>query len=127
MVDLNLDGLLDLVVVNRWTSAEVWRQTGAATGGWLEVRLAQPEANRDAIGAVIEIKRGAAVERHEITAGGGHASGSIGWLHFGLGDAKTAEMRVIWPGGDEGGWMTLSAGGFYILRPGKDAEVWVPG
>ena len=127
VVDLNLDGLLDLVVVNRWTSAEVWRQTGEVKGGWLEVRLAQPEVNRDAIGAVIEIRRGDAVERHEITAGGGHASGSIGWLHFGLGDARTAEMRVIWPGGAEGDWMTLSAGSFYVLRPGKDAEVWVPG
>ena len=32
VVDLNLDGLLDLVVVNRWTSAEVWRQTGTPGG-----------------------------------------------------------------------------------------------
>jgi enediyne biosynthesis protein E4 len=33
VVDLNLDGLLDIVTVNRWTPAEVWRQTGESAGG----------------------------------------------------------------------------------------------
>jgi hypothetical protein len=127
VVDLNLDGKLDLVVVNRWTTAEVWRQTGATAGGWVQVRLAQDGTNRDAIGAVIEIKRGDVVERHEITSGGGHVSGSVGWLHFGLGDAKSADVRVIWPDGAEGDWQVLPSGGFSILRPGMDAEAWVPG
>jgi enediyne biosynthesis protein E4 len=124
VVDLNLDGNLDIVVQNRWSGPEVWRQTGDA-GGWVLVRLQQDASNRDAIGAVVEVKRGAAVERHEITAGGGHASGSVGWLHFGLGDAPEAELRVIWPDGTEGAWLTLSAGSFQILRPGKAAEAWV--
>jgi hypothetical protein len=127
VVDLNLDGKLDLVVVNRWTPAEVWRQTGETAGAWVQVRLAQDGPNRDAIGAVIEIKRGEVVERHEITSGGGHVSGSVGWLHFGLGDATAAELRVIWPGGVEGDWQSLPAGSFQILRPGKAAQPWVPG
>ena len=126
LVDLNLDGKLDLVVQNRWSGPEVWRQTGAA-GSWVEVRLQQDGANRDAIGAVVEIRRGAAVERHEITSGGGHASGSVGWLHFGLGQATEAELRVIWPHQTgEAPWMTLPAGTFQILRPGADPEAWTP-
>ncbi len=127
LVDLNLDGRLDLLVQNRWTGAEVWRQTGDLDGSWVEVRLAQDGANRDAIGAVIEIKRGDMVERHEIASGGGHASGSVGWLHFGLGTAAMAELRVIWPDGTEGDWQTLPAGSFQILRPGRAAEAWAPG
>lgn len=126
VVDLNLDGKLDIVVQNRWTGPEVWRQTGDA-GAWLELRLAQDGVNRDAIGAVVEIKRDTAVERHEITSGGGHASGSVGWLHFGLGDADRAELRVIWPDGLEGDWQSLPAGSFQILRPGAPAETWTPG
>jgi hypothetical protein len=90
------------------------------------VRLAQDGANRDAIGAVVEIRRGAAVERHEITSGGGHASGSAGWLHFGLGMAESAELRVIWPDGTEGDWQDLPASSFHILRPGA-AAAWTPG
>ena len=126
VVDLNLDGKLDLVVQNRWTGPEIWRQTGEA-GAWVEIRLAQDGVNRDAIGAVVEIRRGEAVERHEITSGGGHASGSVGWLHFGLGTAESADLRVIWPDGTEGDWQALPAGSFQILRPGKPPEVWTPG
>ena len=126
VIDLNLDGKLDLVVQNRWTGPEVWRQTGEG-GAWVELRLAQDGVNRDAIGAVVEIRRGEAMERHEITSGGGHASGSVGWLHFGLGMAESAELRVIWPDGTEGGWQALPAGSFQILRPGKLPEAWTPG
>ena len=125
MVDLNLDGKLDLVVQNRWTGAEVWRQTGEAAA-WVELRLVQDGVNRDAIGAVVELRRGEAVERHEITSGGGHASGSNGWLHFGLGAADAAEIRVIWPDGTEGEWQSLPAGSFQILRPGAPPKVWMP-
>jgi hypothetical protein len=127
VVDFNLDGQLDIVVVNRWTPAEIWRSTGPMSGGWLQLHLSQDGANRNAIGAVIEIKRGDAVERHEVTSGGGHASGSVGWLHFGLGDLSDAELRVIWPDGRAGDWLRLPAGSFQILRPGVAAEVWTPG
>ena len=127
VVDFNLDGKLDLVVVNRWTGAEIWRQTGDLAGNWLQVRLAQDGVNRDAIGAVIEIRRGDKVERREITSGGGHVSGSVGWLHFGLGAAIEAELRVIWPDGTEGAWQTLPAASFQTLRPGTEATAWTPG
>jgi hypothetical protein len=127
VVDLNLDGRLDIVVVNRWTTAEVWRQTGEAGGNWLQVRLQQDGANRDAIGSVIEIRRGEQVERHEIASGGGHVSGSVGWLHFGLGAAETAELRVIWPDGTAGDWQSLPAQGFHVLRRGAAPQAWSPG
>jgi enediyne biosynthesis protein E4 len=127
MVDLNLDGALDLVVQNRWSGPEIWRQTEDPVGGWVELRLAQGGVNRDAIGAVVELRRGEKVERHEIFSGGGHLSGSVGWLHFGLGQAEVVELRVIWPDGSEGNWMTLPARSFHILRPGQAAEVWQPG
>ncbi|MBN8630620.1 MAG: CRTAC1 family protein [Rhodobacterales bacterium] len=126
VVDLNLDGKLDLLVQNRWTGPEVWRQTSDA-GAWVEVRLAEEAPNRDAIGAVIEIRRGDKVERHEITSGGGHASGSVGWLHFGLGAAETAALRVIWPDGTEGDWLDLPAGTFQILHKSAAPEAWSPG
>ncbi len=127
VVDLNLDGKLDLVVQNRWSGPEVWRQTSDLAGGWVEVRLEQAAANRDAIGSVVEIRRGDKVERHEVVAGGGHASGSVGWLHFGLGAEPEAELRVIWPDGAEDDWMTLPSGTFQILRPSQKAEAWTPG
>ncbi|MDM7930446.1 CRTAC1 family protein [Tabrizicola sp.] len=126
LVDFNLDGRLDLVVVNRWTTAEIWRSAGDLDGNWLQLRLHQPGTNRDAIGAVIEIRRSEATERHEITSGGGHVSGSSGWLHFGLGNAEQAELRVIWPEGKAGDWQALDAGTFQILRPDQPPVLWQP-
>jgi enediyne biosynthesis protein E4 len=126
VVDLNLDGMLDLVVVNRWTPAEIWRQTGVPGGTSVQVRLQQDGVNRDAIGAVVEVRRGDTVERHEISSGGGHVSGSVGWVHVGLGSAQSVELRVIWPDGTADAWHRLPSASFHILRPGEAPKGWKP-
>ena len=126
LTDFNLDGLLDLVVVNRGSGAQLWRNTSRNAGNWIEVRLAQSAPNRDAIGAWIELRRAGAVTRREITLGGGHAGGQTGWWHFGLGDAAAAEVRVIWPDGTAGAWEPVAGNGFYTLERGQPAEPWAP-
>ena len=63
-----------------------------ATGSGL--RLSQPGGNRDAIGAVIEVQAGDAVQRRELVVGGGHAGGQLGWTHVGIGTATAAKVRV---------------------------------
>lgn len=127
VVDLNLDGQVDLVVVNRGQAAQLWRNTTPDAGHWISVRLAHEGANRDAIGAWIEIRcAGSAVMRREITAGGGHASGELGWWHFGLGTEAQAEMRVIWPDGTIGDWEKVDGNSFYVVEQGKPARQWSP-
>jgi enediyne biosynthesis protein E4 len=125
IVDLNLDGLLDVIVINRNDPAQVWRNTSTLTGNWLQLRLKQAGSNLDAIGAWIEVKRmDGKIMSREITSGGGQASGSLGWWHFGLGSQEASEVRVIWPDGTEGPWEKLSGNGFYILEKGKVATAW---
>jgi enediyne biosynthesis protein E4 len=126
VADLNLDGLVDLVVVNRWQTAQLWRNTTADAGHWIEVKLGQEGANRDAIGAWIEVRCGEAVMRREITVGGGHASGELGWWHFGLGEVARAEMRIIWPDDTSGEWEGLDGNAFYVVERGKPARRWSP-
>lgn len=115
LVDLNLDGFLDLVEVNREENVRVWRNTGASaaefsgSAHWLMVSLAQPAPNRDAIGAWIEVRIGDHLMSHEVTVGGGHVSGELGPVHFGLGSSSAAEVRVIWPDGLTGDWITVEA------------------
>jgi hypothetical protein len=128
VVDLNLDGLLDLVVVNRMEPVTVWRNLGggsgsdAATsepmGGWAAVRVRQPAPNVDAVGAWIEVRTDDRVLSREVTVGGGHAGGQRGWIHLGLGDAVEAEVRVTWPDGEVGPWMDLPIGGFGVIERG---------
>jgi hypothetical protein len=125
--DLNLDGLPDLVVTNRWENVEVWRNATEGAGHWIQVRLEMPGANRDGVGAWIEVRLPDGVHSREVTVGGGQAGGAMGWWHMGLGAAGSAEVRVVWPDGAEGAWERLPADGFYVLSPEATARPWQPG
>lgn len=109
VVDFNNDGRLDLAVINRRAAMEVWENiTGA--GNWLMVDLTGAGRNTGAVGAVIEIRtQDGAMQTREITVGGGHAGGHAGLEHFGLGEAETAEFRVIWPDGTATEWQDTGA------------------
>ncbi len=127
LVDLNLDGKLDMVVTNRWAGAQVWRNVTPDAGNWLELRLSQKGPNRDGIGARVTVRCDGHEAWREVTVGGGHAGGALGWLHFGLADAKIADIRVTWADGTSDEWQTVAANGFYRLGRGQPAEAWVPG
>lgn len=110
--DLNLDGLLDLVVVERREALRTWRNVGrgeagkpAPMGNWLAVELAQDGPNIDAVGAWIEVGSAGRTIAREVTIGGGHAGGQLGPSHFGLGLAKDARIRVHWPDGERSAWL----------------------
>ena len=128
LADFNGDGLLDMVVVNRLANANLWRNVSTGLGGWLQLRLHQDDSNRDAIGAWIEVDLGDRIVRRENTIGGGHASGHLDWLHFGLGKAQDIKVRVQWPndGGKWGPWMTVNPNGFYNIDKASGASNWTP-
>jgi hypothetical protein len=126
LADFNRDGLLDLVEVNYGDPARVWRNVGAGDaaqpapmGNWLALRPTQPGPNRDAIGAWIEVQLpDTTTLRRELTIGGGHSGGQLGWTHFGLGAADAAEVRVQWPDGALGPWQHVRANQFVQLDRG---------
>jgi len=134
LADFNLDGLLDLVQVNRRENISLWRNVGsgepdqpAPMGGWIALQLEQAGPNRDGIGSWIEVKAGGQRMERELTVGGGHAGGQLGWIHFGLGTQPEAEVRVQWPDGEKGPWMTIEANQFVILERGdSEAQPWHP-
>jgi hypothetical protein len=125
LVDLNLDGKLDLVVVNRRENVQVWRNVSTNLGHWLGLRLHQPSGNRDAIGAWVEVKHGDKVMSRENYVGGGHASGQLSYLHFGLGEQTQTQVRVIWPDGAQGPWQDVAADKFYDLSKDEAPKEWV--
>ncbi len=108
LADLNNDGLLDIVVVNRRAPMEVWRNVTKDTGNWAEIEPVLDGINRRAVGAWVELRAGGVVQSAEVTVGGGHAGGEALPQHFGLGGAAEAEARVIWPDGIVGDWTPIS-------------------
>src|SRR5207245_9913555 len=82
-------------------------------------------ANANAIGAWAEVRIGDRLTRRELTIGGGHAGGQLGWVHFGLGDAAGADVRVLWPGGETGPWHGVAANEFTVVKRGvAEARRW---
>ncbi len=116
LADFNGDGALDMLVVNRGEAAQVWRNVSKGLGGFVTVDLAQAGVNRDAIGAWVEVKTDAGLQRREVTVGAGHMSGILAPLHFGLGGAAEAQVRVIWPDGVASDWTRVAAGEAHILE-----------
>lgn len=134
IADFNLDGALDLVVVNRMAPASVFRNRGGRVpwgarpmGNWLQVELQQDGANRDAIGATILVKSGNETRLRKVQVGGGHASGHSGFIHIGTGVAERAQIRVQWPDGEWSAAYRVFANNFVVIRRGEArARYWYP-
>lgn len=101
--DLDGDGRLDIVVVNRRAPMEIWQNATEKTGHWARIELVS-KGNTRAVGAWVELRAGGRIQVREVTVGGGHAGGQAGPLHFGLGSEQAVEVRVIWPDSTHSDW-----------------------
>ncbi len=117
LADFDGDGLLDILVVNRRAPLELWQNVSVDTGAWLQVTLRAPAPNTHAVGAWVEVAANGRVHAQELTVGGGHVSGQATPLHFGLGRATQAQMRVQWPSGDWTPWQDVDANQRITIRP----------
>jgi hypothetical protein len=132
LVDFNLDGRLDLVESFYGAPVRIWRNDGPVDGSnapahWVALRVRQDAPNADAIGATIEVTAGGIVLRRELTIGGGHSGGQLGWVHFGLGAEEHADVRVRWTDGTWSPAMTVAADTFTIIDRSSGARTWRPG
>lgn len=117
--DLNNDGGLDLVVVNRDARAYVLMNQFANRGNWITFSLLNQHGS-DAIGAVISLVRDGKRVYGSVQPEGSYLSSNDPRVHFGLGSITQAEdVRVMWPTGEieefgdfeSGRFVTLSIGG----------------
>ena len=145
VTDLNLDGMLDVIVSNRNVPVQVWRNTGLdisgvghasidnssdvvetkPLGNWLMLDVQTDGRNTDGIGAFIEVTSDATGEEktilQELTVGGGHASHDAGWIHFGVGTSEAVAITIKWPNGLENHWANVPVNQLYII--GSDSDL----
>lgn len=136
-LDLDRDGDLDLALGHSHMRCDVsppgdcypTRQVrvfrnlmGDAGSNWLQVDLeGGPGSNRAALGARVEVTAGGFTQTREVDGGHGHfGTQEERVLHFGLGAACAAEVRVRWPDakGTEETWV-LGGGARYRLVQGS--------
>ncbi len=115
--DFDMDGRLDLIVVNRRAPLEIYRNVTEQAGNWIKISLGQNGSNKNAIGARITVETADTRQSVQHVIGGGHAGGQLLPRHFGLGDAKQARVQINWPDGTQTK-TSLEAGRLYeISKP----------
>ena len=121
-VDWDLDGDLDLWIVNRSGPQIRFLRNDLQTGHhYLAVRLVGRMSNRDAIGARVEVHvKDAPPLTQTLRAGDGFLAQSSKWLHFGLGQASQIHQIVVrWPAGNEEVITGIEVDGRYRIVEGN--------
>jgi hypothetical protein len=115
LVDLDRDGAQDVVLHNYFRNPTVALLNRAAGGSrWMRVRLRGTASNRFGIGARVTVNG----RVQELACGSGYQSGNAPELHFGLGKAERADVRVRWPSGKTQEHRRLEADRVYTLVEG---------
>jgi hypothetical protein len=98
--DYDNDGDLDILITNLDAPPDLQRNEGRGTGSWLEVACEVPGGTAIPIGTTVTVTAGGRTQRRDIASGDSYVSSHDPRLHFGLGDAATAEtIDVRWPDG----------------------------
>ena len=118
VADYDADGDLDIAVINQHVcgntrptcSLQLLRNDTPAAGGWLQLRLTGTPSNRDAIGAVVRVRAGGLAMMRQVKGGSGGHSQSTLTVHFGLGQARVADVvEIDWPSGLRTRWRRQEA------------------
>ena len=117
--DLDNDGGVDVVVVNRDGPAYVLHNVVQHRGNWLLLRVLD-EHGRDALGAEVTLGLGSRRLRRDVQPAYSYCAGNDARVHVGLGDASTADdVRVRWTDGGRESFGDLAAGRVVTLRRGE--------
>ena len=96
--DIDHDGDLDVVITQTGGQPLLLRNDQELGHHWLRIKLVGHQTNRDAIGAVVELKAGDVMQKRQVMPTRSYLSQTELPLTFGLGNLTAVDqLRVQWP------------------------------
>ncbi|HTE91576.1 MAG TPA: CRTAC1 family protein [Terriglobales bacterium] len=121
--DLDNDGGIDIVVVNRDAPAHLLRNLVSARGHWIKLRVMYSNGVA-AIGASVRIEVDGKTFWRDVNPNEGYCSSNDPRIHCGLGAAQNVNRVVVrWPDGIEEGFGPFQQGRVYEIRKGAGREL----
>lgn len=119
--DFDNDGDMDILIMNMNEPPSLLRNDVTGNGHWLKVRLVGVQSNRSAIGARVIATYGNRKQVQAVTAQTSYLSVNDPRLHFGLGDAASADLEIWWPNGEKEIVKAVPANRLVTIREGEGA------
>ena len=117
--DFDNDGDVDVVVINMNEPPSLLRNDCNARNNWLKVKCIGTKSNRSAIGARVRVVTGRHSQMNEVMSGSSYISHNDFRLHFGLGQARQADLvEVRWPLGLVESFKNVDANQLLVLQEG---------
>ncbi|MAF09881.1 hypothetical protein CMK11_05455 [Candidatus Poribacteria bacterium] len=121
--DFDDDGDIDLLVTNCGQAPDLLRNDTPGGNHSLTFELVGVQSNRDGIGARIRVLVGGVWQAREVKSGGSYPCHSDMRLHFGLGEAGSADrVEIRWPSGLVEHLRDVSAGRLVRLEEGASGR-----
>jgi hypothetical protein len=121
--DVNGDGGVDIVVVNRDGPVQLLQNTRAGRGHWILVR-ARERSGRDALGAAVTLRAGDRTIVRDVISGSSYCAANDSRVHVGLGTvSRVDDVTVTWVGGEKESFGSFDANQVVELRRGAGMKV----
>ena len=120
--DFDNDGDVDILVMNMNEPPSLLRNDVSGSGHWLKVLLVGVKSNRSAIGARVAVRYGGRTQTQDVSAQSSFYSANDRRLHFGLGDARLADLTIRWPNGLTEKIPNVEADHLVVIREGSGIE-----
>ncbi len=125
--DFDNDGWLDIFVSEIDDTPSLLHHEGSGEMRALKLLLVGVNANRDGVGARIELQAGGRTQHRELRFSDGYLGSNDARLHFGLGEAPRADsVRISWPEGSSETVGPLTEGFVYVIKQGQGVVARLP-
>ena len=121
--DVDNDGGLDLLVVNRDAAPYLLMNRSDKRGNWIRFRVITVDG-RDAHAATVSLDLGETRKYRDVQPAASYLSSNDPRVHFGLGEVERAtNVRVLWPSGETEAFGQFDVNQTVVLAEGTGVQI----